>query len=60
MMGFLEWVEFESKRKQKGKKNVESTDQRGSEVGNVDQQRKTAGIDPSIQSAIVHYFPEPQ
>lgn len=60
MMGFLEWVEFESKRKQKGEKNVESTNQRGTEVGNVDQQRKTTGIDPTIQSAIVHYFPEPQ
>ena len=60
MMGFIEWVEFNRKRKTKEQKSVESTDQRGTEVGNVDQQRKTAGIDPSIQSAIVHYFPEPQ
>ena len=60
MMGFIEWVEFNRKRKTKEQKNEQPTHQGNAEIGNVYQQRKTAGIDPSIQSAIVHHFPEPQ
>ena len=60
MMGFMEWVEFNRKQKPKEKKIVEPAHQGSTEVGNVDQQRKTAGIDPSIQPAVIHYFPEPQ
>ena len=60
MMGFIEWVEFQSKRKTKEKKNVQSTDQGSSEIRHVDQQGKTAGFDPTINPTNIHYLPEPQ
>lgn len=60
MMGFMEWIAFNSKRKVKETKGVKSTYQGSPEVGHEHQQGKTAGIDPSIQPAVVHYFPEPQ
>lgn len=60
MMGFIEWVVFNRKRKTEEQKHEQSTHQGNTEIGHDDQQRKTAGIDPSIDPAIIHYFPEPK
>ena len=59
MMWFTEWVEFDRRRKERERKNVQSTSPRSTEVGHVHQQGKTAGVDTPIQPANVHLFPEP-
>ena len=59
MLGFMEWVEYGRKKKEKEKKNVQSTYQRSSEVGNVDQQGKTDRNPQAIEYQGIYYFPEP-
>ena len=58
MLSFKEWIKLNPKSKEK--KNVKSTNQGSSEVGNVDHQRQTNRFDQEIKPPIVHYFPEPQ
>lgn len=60
MLGFIEWVnEEEKKKKIQGKKNVQSTHQGSPEIGAIDQQGKAYGSDQAISQQVVHYFPEP-
>lgn len=58
MMGFLEWVEFNKKRKQKEEKNVGSISQAGSKNRNVDHQGQANRFDQEIPEPIVHRFTE--
>jgi hypothetical protein len=60
MMGFLEWVEFNKKKKQKEEKNVGSISQAGSKNGNVDHQGQANRFDQEIPEPIVYRFTEPQ
>ena len=56
MMGFLEWVEFDRKKKEKEKKNVRTTSQSNQENGIVSNQGKTIGDDSKIYTTTVHDF----
>ena len=47
MLGFLEWVEFDRKKKEKEKKNVRSTSQSNKENGIVGHEGKVTGNDSS-------------
>ena len=61
MMGFIEWVYYERKRKEKeGKKNVRSTSQTGGEIGSQVLQGEAPRSDSEIELERVSYFPEPK
>jgi hypothetical protein len=60
MMGFLEWVEFNKKKKQKEEKNVGSISKTSQENGNVDLKRQADRFDQEIPEPIVYRFTEPQ
>ncbi|QWD89223.1 hypothetical protein GQ367_01740 [Polynucleobacter sp. MWH-CaK5] len=60
MMGFLEWVEFNKKKKQKEDKNVGSISQTGSENRNVNIKRQADRFDQKIPEPIVYRFTEPK
>ena len=56
MMGFLEWVEFDRKKKEKEKKYVRANSQSNQENGVVGYEGKTTGNDSKIYSTVVHDF----
>lgn len=60
MMGFLEWVEFNRKKKEKEEKNVGSVSQTGSENRNVDIKGKADRFNQEIPEPIVYRFSEPR
>ena len=61
MMGFIEWVDHERKRKEKEeKKNVRSNSQTGGEVGNQILQGETPRLNQEIELERISYFPEPK
>jgi hypothetical protein len=60
MMGFLEWVEFNRKKKEKDKKNVGYISQAGSKNGDVNHQRQADRFDQEIPEPIVYRFTEPK
>lgn len=61
MMGFIEWVHYERKRKEKeGKKNVRSNSQTGGEVGDQIHQGEASRPNQEIELERVSYFPEPR
>jgi hypothetical protein len=61
MMGFIEWVHHERKRKEKEeKKNVRSNSQTGGEVGNQILQGETPRLNQEIELERISYFPEPK
>ncbi len=60
MMGFLEWVEFNRKKKEKERKNVRSNSQTGGEVGNQIYQGEASRPHQEIEPERVSYFPEPR
>lgn len=61
MMGFIEWVHHERKRKEKEeKKNVRSNSQTGGEVRSQIHQGETSRPNQEIELERVSYFPEPR
>ncbi len=60
MMGFLEWVEFNRKKKEKEKKDVGSISQAGTEIRSIDHQRKTDRFNQEISEPVVYRFTEPK
>ena len=61
MMGFIEWVHHERKRKEKEeKKNVRSNSQTGGEVGNQILQGESPRLNQEIELERISYFPEPK
>jgi hypothetical protein len=60
MMGFLEWVEFNKKKKQKEEKNVGSISQAGSKNRNIDIKGQADRLDQEIPEPIVYRFTEPK
>jgi hypothetical protein len=61
MMGFIEWVDHERKRKEKDeKKNVRSNSQTSGEVGCQIHQGETSRPNQEIELERVSYFPEPR
>jgi len=60
MMGFLEWVEFNKKKKEKEEKNVGSISQAGSKNGNVDHKGQADRFNQEIPEPIVYRFSEPR
>jgi hypothetical protein len=61
MLSFKEWLAEEAKKPKKKKedKDVKSTNQGSTEVGNVYHQGQTSRPNQEVQPAVVHYFPEP-
>ncbi|QWE28102.1 hypothetical protein [Polynucleobacter sp. AM-7D1] len=60
MMGFLEWVELNKKKKQKEEKNVGSISQADSKNGDVYIKGQTDRFDQEIPEPIVYRFSEPR
>ena len=61
MMGFIEWVHHEKKRKEKEeKKNVRSNSQTGGEVGSQIHQGEASRPNQEIELERISYFPEPK
>lgn len=60
MMGFLEWVEFNKKKKQKEEKNVRSISQSSQENGNVNHQGQAHRFNQEIPEPVVYRFTEPR
>jgi hypothetical protein len=59
MMGFIEWVNHEKKRKEKVKKNVRSNSQAVGEIRNQILQGEAPRTHSEVESQRVSYFPEP-
>ena len=61
MLSFKEWLVEEAKKPKNKKedKDVKSTGQGSTEIGNVNNQRQTPRSNQEVQSTVVHYFPEP-
>lgn len=59
MLGFIEWVEFDRKKKEKEKKNVQSTNQGSSEVGHLYHKGEANRVDKTLSQQSIYYFPEP-
>jgi len=61
MLSFKEWLVEEAKKPKKKKedKDVKSTSQGSTEIGNVYNQRQAPRSNQEVQSTVVHYFPEP-
>jgi hypothetical protein len=60
MMGFLEWVEFNKKKKQKEDKNVRSISQSSQENGTINHKGQADRLDQEIPEPIVYRFTEPK
>lgn len=60
MMGFIEWVDHERKRKEKVEKNVRSISESSQENGNVDLKGQANRFDQEIPEPIVYRFTEPR
>jgi hypothetical protein len=60
MMGFLEWVEFNRKKKEKEEKSVRTNNQSGQENRSSNLQGQVDRYDQEIPSTILHYFAEPK
>lgn len=60
MMGFLEWVEFNRKKKQKEKKNERSNSQSGQENRSINHQGQANRFNQEIPEPNVHHFTEPR
>ena len=58
MMGFLEWVEFNRKKKEKEEKSVRTNNQSGQENRSSNLQGQVDRYDQEIPSTILHYFAE--
>jgi len=60
MMGFLEWVEFNRKKKEKERKNVRSNSQTSGEGGSQIHQGEASRPHQEIELERISYFPEPR
>ncbi len=60
MLSFKEWlIEKKFNPFQKRRKNEQSSNQRAGEIGTLDQQRQAPRPNQEVQSADIHFFPEP-
>ena len=60
MLGFLEWVEFNRKKKEKEEKNVGSISKSGQESGTINHKGQADRLDQEIPEPIVYRFSEPR
>ncbi len=56
MMGFLEWVEYDRKKKEREKKDVRSNSQSNQEIGVLNHQGQVTRNDSKVFSTVVHDF----
>lgn len=56
MMGFLEWVEYDRKKKEREKKDVRSNSQSNQEIGVLNHQGQATRNDSKVFSTVVHDF----
>ena len=56
MMGFLEWVEYDRKKKEREKKNVRTNSQPNQENGTINHKGQATGNDSKIYTTVVHDF----
>ena len=59
MMGFIEWVDHEKKRKEKVEKNVRSNSQAVGEIRSQILQGEAPRTHSEVEPQRVSYFPEP-
>ena len=59
MMMFAEWV-LNQKKKKKERKDERHTSQIGGEIGHLNQQGKTAGLDPQVTQQTIYVFAVPE
>lgn len=59
MMGFMEWVEFNRKKKEKEKKNERSASQAGQQNGGVNHQGEATRADTQEPRETIRIFPVP-
>jgi len=59
MMGFLEWVEYDRKKREREKKNVRTNSQPNPENGTINHQGQATGNDSKIYTTVVHDFTQP-
>jgi hypothetical protein len=55
-MGFLEWVEYDRKKKEREKKYVRTNSQPNQENGTINHQGQATGNDSKIYTTVVHDF----
>lgn len=60
MMGFIEWVEFQSKRKTKEKKDERSASKAGQQNGAVGDKGQATGNDTKVYTTDVYDFTNTQ
>ena len=60
MMGFLEWVEFNRKKKEREKKDVRSVSKSGQENRSINHKGETNRYDQEVPEPIVYRFTEPK
>jgi hypothetical protein len=59
MLSFIEWLQSEEIQKKRKKNGEQYSNQGSGKSGNVDHQGEINGSNQEIQSADVHYIPEP-
>ena len=60
MMSFIEWIEFDRKKKEKELKGVGSNSQAGGKVGGQILQGETPRLNQEVELERVSYFSEPR
>jgi hypothetical protein len=56
MMSFIEWIEFDRKKKEKEEKNVRSISQPNQQNRTIDHKTETTRDDKTIYTTVVHNF----
>jgi hypothetical protein len=59
MLSFIDWLREEAIKKKRKKNGEQHSNQGSGKVGNVDHQGQVDRLNQEVQSADVHYFPEP-
>ena len=59
MLGFTEWLYNEEIQKKRKRNGEQHSNQGSGKVGDVDHQGQVDRSNQEVQSADVHYFPEP-
>jgi hypothetical protein len=59
MLSFIEWLQSEEIQKKRKKNGEQHSNQGSGTIRNVSDQGQTDRVNQEVQSADIHYFPEP-
>lgn len=59
MLSFIEWLQSEEIQKKRKKNGEQYSNQGSGTIRNVSYQGQTDRVNQEVQSADIHYFPEP-